>query len=96
LLKRLKLRETTTFKLLYGGVGAKNDPSIHPELYQYPVEKNGAPITYSLGSTPYIEGSVGVENIFKFIRVDAVKRFSYLDHPGIATWGLRTRVKFDF
>jgi hypothetical protein len=77
-------------------VGAKNDPSIHPELYQYPVEKNGAPITYSLGSTPYIEGSVGVENIFKFIRVDAVKRFSYLDHPGIATWGLRTRVKFDF
>ncbi|MES2276896.1 MAG: DUF5686 family protein [Bacteroidota bacterium] len=96
LLKRLKLREVTTFKVLYGSVDDKNNPGIHPSLYQYPIEKNGTPITYSLGNTPYIEGSVGVENIFKFIRVDAVKRFTYLDHPGIATWGIRTRVKFDF
>lgn len=96
LLKKLKLRETTSFKLLYGSVGDNNNPGIHPELYAYPVEKNGAPITYGLGNTPYIEGSVGIENIFKFIRVDAVKRFTYLDHPGIATWGIRTRVKFDF
>ncbi|QKJ30901.1 carboxypeptidase-like regulatory domain-containing protein [Mucilaginibacter mali] len=96
LLKKLKLRETTSFKLLYGSVGDNNNPNIHPSLYAYPVQANGAPITYGLGNTPYMEGSVGVENIFKFIRVDAVKRFSYLDHPGIATWGLRTRVKFDF
>jgi hypothetical protein len=96
LLKRLKLRETTSFKILYGAVGNNNNPNIHSSLYQYPVEKDGAPITYALGNTPYIEGSVGIENIFKFFRVDAVKRFTYLDHPGIATWGIRTRVKFDF
>jgi len=96
LLKKLKLRETTTFKLLYGAIGNNNNPGIHPSLYQFPVEQNGSPITYALGNTPYIEGSVGIENIFKFIRVDAVKRFTYLDHPGISTWGIRTRVKFDF
>lgn len=96
LLKKLKLRETTSFKILYGSVGENNDPNIHPSLYQYPVESNGAPITYALGKTPYIEGSAGVENIFKFFRVDLVKRFTYLDHPGIAEWGIRTRVKFDF
>ena len=96
LLKKLKLRETFSFKLLYGSVGDDNNPSIHPSLYQYPVESDGTPITYALGKTPYIESSVGVENIFKFIRVDAVKRLNYLDHPGISTWGIRARAKFDF
>lgn len=96
LLKKLKLRETFSFKLLYGSVGDDNNPSIHPSLYQYPVESDGTPITYALGKTPYIESSVGIENIFKFIRVDAVKRLNYLDHPGISTWGIRARAKFDF
>jgi hypothetical protein len=77
-------------------VSDKNNPSIHPNLYQFPVDENGAPITYALGNKAYVEGSFGIENIFKFIRVDVVKRFTYLDHPGIAEWGVRTRVKFDF
>ena len=42
------------------------------------------------------EGSVGVGNIFKVLRVDAVKRFSYLDNPNVSSWGIRARVKFDF
>lgn len=96
LLKKLKWRETASFKVLYGDVSEKNDPSIHPSLYQFPVQSGGAPITYALGSKPYMEGSVGIENIFKLLRVDVVKRLSYLDHPGISTWGIRTRVKFDF
>jgi len=33
---------------------------------------------------PYFEAGAGVENIFKFLRVDAVWRLSYLDHPDIA------------
>lgn len=96
LLKKLKLRETASFKMLYGSVSDENNPSIHPSLYQFPVESDGTPITYALGKTPYMEGSVGIENIFKFIRVDVVKRLDYLDHPGISTWGIRTRAKFDF
>ncbi|TSD66505.1 carboxypeptidase-like regulatory domain-containing protein [Inquilinus sp. KBS0705] len=96
LFKRLKWRETASFKMLYGGVSDENNVSIHPSLYQYPTDGVGNPITYALGKTPYIEGSVGIENIFKFVRVDFVKRFTYLDHPDIAQWGIRTKIKFDF
>ncbi len=96
LLKALKLREVASFKAIYGQLSDRNNPSIHPDLYQFPVSGDGKPITYSLGNTPYIEGSVGVENIFKFIRVDAVKRFNYLDQPNVAPFGIRVRAKFDF
>jgi hypothetical protein len=97
LLKKLKLREVAAFKMLYGGIGDENNPVLHPSLYQFPVQKDGTPITYPLlGSAPYMEGSVGIENIFKFMQVNLVRRFNYLDHPGIATWGIRTRVVFDF
>jgi hypothetical protein len=96
LLKKLKWRETASLKALYGGLRDENNPSLHPSLYQFPIDGSGTPITYTLGSKPYMEGSVGIENIFKFIRVDLVKRFNYLDHPDISEWGIRTRVKFDF
>jgi hypothetical protein len=96
LLKKLKWRETASLKVLYGGLSDQNNPSIHPSLYQLPVGTDGVPITYTLGKTPYVEGSVGIENIFKFIRIDFVRRFNYLDQPNVAQWGLRTRLKFDF
>ncbi len=45
---------------------------------------------------PYIEGSVGIENIFKLVRVDLVRRFDYLEHPNTPKWGIRARVVFTF
>ncbi len=96
LLKRLKLREVSALKMIYGGLGNNNNPALNPSLYQFPVQKDGTPLTYALGNTPYVEGSIGIENIFKFIQVDLVKRFTYLDHPGIAKLGIRTQVRFDF
>ncbi|MEO7212539.1 DUF5686 family protein [Mucilaginibacter sp.] len=96
LLKKLKWRETASFKALYGGLGANNNPTLSSSVYQFPVDNNGVPITYALGNKPYMEASVGVENIFKFVRVDLVKRLSYLDHPDIAPFGVRVKIKFDF
>jgi hypothetical protein len=96
LFKKLKWREVASLKAIYGGLSDKNDPSLHPDLYQFPVAADGRPITYGLGKTPYVEGSVGIENIFKFVRVDLVRRFTYLDHPDVSKWGIRARVKFDF
>jgi hypothetical protein len=37
----------------------------------------------------YFEAGVGIENILKVFRVDAVWRLSYLDHPGIQPFGIR-------
>jgi len=95
-LKRLKLREVVSFKALWGGVYDQNNPSLHPSLYQLPVASNGQPITYIMGKVPYMEGSVGIENIFKFFRVDLVERFNYLDHPDVTKFGIRVRGDFNF
>lgn len=95
LLKKLKLREVMSVKMIYGGVRDENNPSLDPTLIKYPA-LNGQPTTFALNKTPYIEGSVGVANIFKLIRVDLVKRFNYLDNPNVSPMGIRARFKFDF
>lgn len=95
LLKKLKLREVVSAKILYGGVRDENNPYKDPSMIQYPTVA-GMPATYALNKTPYIEGSVGVANIFKLFRVDLVKRFNYLDHPGVSSLGVRARFKFEF
>ncbi|MDB5210773.1 MAG: hypothetical protein JWQ30_1600, partial [Sediminibacterium sp.] len=95
LLKQLKLREVVSLKMIYGGVRDENKPSKDPTLIQYPTA-DGQATTFSLERKPYVEGSVGITNIFKLIRVDLVKRFNYLDHPYVASLGIRFRFKFDF
>jgi hypothetical protein len=97
LIKKLKLREVVSAKVLYGSVRDENNPAISNQLLKFPTDLlQDHPTTFTLTKEPYIEVSVGVGNIFKFARVDLVKRLSYLDHPGISTIGIRTRVAFDF
>jgi hypothetical protein len=95
-IKHLKLRETASLKLLYGGIREENNPYTHPQLYQFLQDGAGRPVSFALGSTPYVEGSVGIANIFKLFRIDVVKRFTYLHNPNVAEWGLRGRFKIDF
>ena len=96
LFKKLKWRETFSVKTLWGGLRDENNPSIHPDLYQLPLDGKGQPITFVMNRGAYVEGSVGIENIFKFFRVDLVRRFTYLDNPEVAKWGIRTRALFTF
>ncbi|GLU52177.1 DUF5686 and carboxypeptidase-like regulatory domain-containing protein [Dyadobacter frigoris] len=96
LLKRLKLREVVAFRGLYGGLRNENNPAYNPNLYKFLTNPDGTSATYSLNKEPYMEGSVGIANIFKLLRVDLVKRFNYLDNPNVAEWGVRARVKLDF
>jgi len=96
LLKKLKLREVVSFKALYGGLRDENNPALTSGLYRLPDYEDGSKRTYALGNDPYMEGSVGVGNIFKLLRVDLVRRFNYLNHPEVSEWGIRARVKFDF
>ena len=97
LLKKLKLREVITGKALYGGLRDENNPDKNPSTFKFPIDNTtGQPTTYTLNKTPYAEVSVGIANIFKLLRVDLVKRLTYLDHPNVTKWGVRTFVKFDF
>lgn len=97
LIKKLKLREVASFKILYGGVRDENDPEKTADLFKFPTDGSiGKQTTFALNGTPYIEVSVGIANIFKLIRVDVVKRLTYLENPEISTWGIRTKIRFDF
>ncbi|MCE7064229.1 DUF5686 and carboxypeptidase-like regulatory domain-containing protein [Dyadobacter sp. CY326] len=96
LLKKLKLREVFSFKGLMGGLRDENNPAMNPGLFRFPIDEQGRPISYTLSREPYIEGSVGIANIFKLLRVDLVKRFTYLDNPNVSEWGIRARFRLDF
>ncbi|MEP6553283.1 MAG: DUF5686 family protein [Ferruginibacter sp.] len=97
LIKKLKLREVASFKILYGGVRDENNPAKTQDIFKFPTDVNiGKQTTFALNKTPYIEMSVGIANIFKIIRVDLVRRLTYLENPDIATWGIRTKLRFDF
>ena len=95
LLKKLKWREVVEGKILFGGLRDENNPARTPDQIKFPFS-NGQLETYPLGRTPYVEAGFGISNIFKLVRVDYIRRFTYLNHPDIPTWGIRVRTKFDF
>ncbi len=102
LLKRLKLREVASFKMLYGKMSDINNPNLHPDLIQFPLDAQGNPTTFLMGTQPYMEASVGVENIFKVLNMSFVKRLNYLDNPnipslfGVKGLGLRFLLSVEF
>lgn len=97
LIKKLKLREYISFKILYGGLRNENTPSgENDRIYSFPVNENGEITTFSLEKQPYMEGSIGIGNIFKLFRIDLVRRFNYLGHPNAPKYGIRVRFKLDF
>ncbi|TDO20647.1 DUF5686 and carboxypeptidase-like regulatory domain-containing protein [Pedobacter duraquae] len=95
LLKSLKLREYVSFKAIYGGVRAENNPANDPQLMQFNKNSAGVPTTYTFDKLPYMEGSVGIGNIFKILRLDGVRRFNYLDHPNAPKYGVRIKLKIE-
>ncbi|MBK8561965.1 MAG: carboxypeptidase-like regulatory domain-containing protein [Saprospiraceae bacterium] len=78
LLRKLKLRESVTFKAIYGQLSDRNDPDKNPEYIQFQSDENGNRVNYTLEGKPYIETGFGIGNILRVLRVDAVWR---LKHP---------------
>ena len=85
--KRLGLREVLSFSGVYGGLSAKNTPDGKAGMYRLP---DGCS---AMGSTPYMEFSAGIENIFKFIRIDYMRRLTYTD--GLSS-SQRNGIRFTF
>ncbi|MBP3764141.1 MAG: carboxypeptidase-like regulatory domain-containing protein [Bacteroidales bacterium] len=90
LINSLRLREVVGFNVLYGGLSTRNDPSVDPVgLYLFPEH------TTPFGTMPYMEYSLGIENILKFLRVDFVRRLTYTE--GMESrdcWFIRIDLKF--
>lgn len=94
LIKKLKWREVLSFRGLYGHLTDKNNPMLeggdHDGLFAFPKG------SYVMTNTPYMEVGVGIENIFKFLRLDYVWRLTYRDHPDIQTRGVRFSMHLTF
>lgn len=94
-IKWLRLREVVSFSGFYGSLTDKNNPLIDTPghatgLYKLPEG------TTPIGHTPYLEASVGLENIFKILRIDYYRRLTYLDQPNIKKGGIRVALRFTF
>jgi len=95
LLKKLRLREVIAAKILYGGLRSENNSENNSSQMLFPTT-NGITSTFTLNGQPYVEASVGIYNIFSFIRIDLIKRFTYLYHPGISKFGVLVSTNFSF
>ncbi len=92
LLKKLKLREALLFRGLYGHLSHRNRPWENPGLFEFPTVAR----TTLMGSTPYMEAGVGLDNILRILRVDYTWRLTYRHNPGACRSGIRFMVRFSF
>ena len=99
----------TNKSCVWGKLSEKNDPDAllsnedyalsnqvlqkrNPDLFEFPT--NGT--VYRLGHDPYMEAVVGVDNIFKVLRVEYIRRLNYLNHPGVSKHGVQIAVAIAF
>ena len=84
LFKKLKWREVLSAKSVWGSLDDK-----HKEVISFPVNLTKL-------KKPYVEAGVGVENILKVLRVDALWRLAYLKNPDITKFGIRVKFQIKF
>lgn len=96
LIKKLQLREVFSFKGIYGGLRDQNNPSFNKDLFAWQRNSDDEISSFTFGTKPYMEASVGLANIFKVLRIDYVQRLNYRDHPNVSNSGIRARIKVDF
>ena len=89
-LKKLKWREVLSCRGLYGNLSDKNNPAFQQDLFRFPAGST------TMGHTPYVEAGVGIENIFKVLRVDYVWRLTYRNLPDMDKSGLRISLHMTF
>ena len=101
-LKRLKWRESIALNTMWGYLTEKNNPLLNANandefLYRFPGKwvnlDNGTSqyvsSTMPLNSwKPYIEASIGIHNILKFLSFEYTHRFTYVG-PDTKRWGFR-------
>jgi len=83
-MQKLKWREVISLRTVAGKLSDRHRTElIFPET------------SYEL-DVPYVELAVGIENIFKFIRIDGLKRLNYLDHENVSEYGIRGTLDIKF
>lgn len=87
LMRKLKWRLTGLANVIYGDLNNENLAMSEP--LPFPVGNSNLTL-----DRPYIELGYGVENIFKFLRVDFVHRLSYLENDRARKFGVLFTAQF--
>lgn len=97
LLKKLKLREAFSLNGYWSTLSDGNNPAGKGYILQFPHPKGTTFTSPRATGTPYIEGAVGVDNLFKCLRVDYVWRLTHR-YPGytVDRSGLRIALHVTF
>jgi hypothetical protein len=85
LLRRLQWRMIGTFNLIEGGLRPANRDMIAATT---PTGEPALVPGYFTNGKPYVEVGYGLENIFKFFRIDFIHRLSYLGNPDARSFGV--------
>jgi len=91
LMRKLKWRLVGTSNVIYGGMSQKNKSLIAQTTSD---GEETLDVGFMERGRPYVELGYGVENIFKFLRVDFVHRLSYLDKPDVRKFGILVSAQF--
>ncbi len=102
LIRRLKLREIISGKIIFSSLSDDQNPNLNPTQIQFPVNENGEKTTFIFDNGPYVEGSIGFSNILRIFRLEMIQRFTYLNHPNVPSLfgrkglGIRGAVLIEF
>lgn len=94
LMRKLKWRLVGTSNVIIGGMSSMNKSVIADR----PATEDGLEVGFLKAGVPYIELGYGVENIFKFFRVDLIHRLTYLDkneNPDVRKFGVLFSFQFN-
>ncbi|MFK7798307.1 MAG: DUF5686 family protein [Aureispira sp.] len=102
--KHLKWRMVTAIRAAWGTLEERHAEANRLNEYDRSVKRSRdrvAPFTEgpfygSFDKGPFAEASVGIENIFQFIRVDALWRLTYLDNRDAQPFSVRMTLNFTF
>jgi hypothetical protein len=87
LMRRLKWRLVGTSNVILGEMSSMNKSLIADK----PKSDDGLEVGFLKPGVPYMELGYGVENIFKFFRIDLIHRLTYLDknqNPDVRKFGV--------
>jgi hypothetical protein len=84
-IRKLKWRLLATGRVFYGQLSRQN------LALASTIDAEGNPIqTFNrIGSTPYLEVGYGIDNIFKFGRIDAIHRLTYKNNPDVTPFAVK-------
>ncbi|MCA5003983.1 DUF5686 family protein [Sphingobacterium bovistauri] len=77
LIKKLKLREVFGARMFWGDLSQKNNPYMSNDVVYFDKDTEGKILTNVMGKDPYWEGYVGLDNIFRVLRVQYYVRMTY-------------------